>query len=170
MQELFTAGAAHCTGLCGHNDNLQAQALKDALVGGTVRHVCLVQALIVNVEGVGVLHDELAAAQQTRAGARLIAVLGLNLVQVNRQILVGGVQVLDQQGEHFLVGGCKQHVCTLAVLEAEKVIAVLVPAVGCLVVFAGQQCGEVNFLCTDGVHLFRPRGSQVYTPGAARRM
>ena len=70
-------------------------------------HVRLVQALIVNVEGVGVLHDELAAAQQTRAGARLIAVLGLNLVQVNRQVLVGGVQVLDQQGEHFLVGGCQ---------------------------------------------------------------
>ena len=52
------------------------------------------------------------------------------------------------------MGGCQQHVCTLAVLEAEEVIAVLVPAVGCLVGFAGQQCGEVNFLRTDGVHLF----------------
>ena len=154
VQELFTAGAAHRAGLRGHNDNLQAQALENALVGGTVRHVRLVQALIVNVEGVGVLHDELAATQQTRAGARLIAVLGLNLVQVNRQVLVGGVQVLDQQGEHFLVGGCQQHVCTLAVLEAEEVIAVLVPAVGCFVGLAGQQCGEVNFLRTNGVHLF----------------
>ena len=137
VQELFTAGATHRAGLCGHNDNLQTQTLEDALVGGAVRHVRLVQALIVNVEGVGVLHDELAAAQQTRAGARLIAVLGLNLVQVNRQVLVGGVQVLDQQGEHFLVGGCQQHVCTLAVLEAEEVVAVLVPAVGCLIGFAG---------------------------------
>ena len=154
VQELFTAGAAHRAGLRGHNDNLQAQALENALVGGTVRHVRLVQALIVNVEGVGVLHNELAAAQQARAGARLIAVLGLNLVQVNRKVLVGGVQVLHQQGEHFLVGGGQQHVCTLAVLEAEEVIAVLVPAVGCFVGLAGQQCGEVNFLRTNGVHLF----------------
>ena len=154
VQELFTAGATHRAGLCGHNDNLQAQALKDALVCGAVRHVRLVQALIVNVEGVGVLHDELAAAQQTRAGARLIAVLGLNLVQVDRQVLVGGVQVLHQQGEHFLVGGRQQHVCTLTVLEAEEVIAVLVPAVSCLVGLAGQQCGEVNFLRANSVHLF----------------
>ena len=154
VQELFTAGAAHRAGLRGHDDNLQAQALKDALIGGAVRHVRLVQALIVNVEGVGVLHDELAAAQQARAGARLIAVLGLNLVQVDRQVLVGGVQVLHQQGEHFLVGGRQQHVCTLTVLEAEEVIAVLVPAVSCLVGLAGQQCGEVNFLRADGVHLF----------------
>ena len=154
VQELFTAGAAHRAGLRGHNDDLQAQALENALVCGAVRHVRLVQALIVNVEGVGVLHDELAAAQQTRAGARLIAVLGLNLVQVDRQVLVGGVQVLHQQGEHFLVGGRQQHVCTLTVLEAEEVIAVLVPAVSCLVGLAGQQCGEVNFLRADGVHLF----------------
>ena len=154
VQELFTAGAAHRAGLCGHNDNLQAQALKDALVGGTVSHVRLVQALVVNVEGVGVLHDELAAAQQTRAGARLVAVLGLNLVQVNRKVLVGGVQVLDQQSEHFLVGGCQQHVGTLTVLETEEVVAVLIPAVSCLVGFAGQQCGEVNFLRANGIHLF----------------
>ena len=107
VQELFTAGAPHRTGLCGHNDNLQTQALENALVGGTVRHVRLVQALIINVEGVGVLHDELTAAQQTRAGARFIAVLGLNLVQGQRQVLIGGVQVLHQQGEHFLVGGCQ---------------------------------------------------------------
>lgn len=71
-------------------------------------------------------------------GARLVAVLGLNLVQVDRQVLVGGVQVLDQQGEHFLVGGGQQHVGALAVLEAEEVIAVLVPAVRGLVGLAGQ--------------------------------
>ena len=105
VQELLATGAAHRTGLCGHDDDLQAQALEDALVCGAVSHVRLVQALVVDVEGVGVLHDELAAAQQAGTGARLVAVLGLNLVQVDRQVLVGGVQVLDQQGEHFLVGG-----------------------------------------------------------------
>ena len=117
-------------------------------------HVRLVQALVVDVEGVGVLHDELAAAQQAGTGASLVAVLGLNLVQVNRQILVGGVQVLDQQGEHFLVSGGQQHVGALTVLEAEEVIAVLVPAVRGLVGLAGQQRREVHLLRADGFHLF----------------
>ena len=116
--------------------------------------VGLFQALIIDVEGVGVLHDELAAAQQAGAGAGLVAVLGLNLVEVNRQVLVGGVEVLDQQGEHFLVGGSQQHVCALTVLQAEEIVAVFFPAVGRFVGFTGKQSGKVNFLGTDGVHFF----------------
>ena len=50
---------------------------------------------VVEVEGVGVLHHELAPAQDASARTSLVAVLGLNLVQRQRQVLVGRVQVLD---------------------------------------------------------------------------
>ena len=98
-------------------NELEAQALEDALVGVAVRLVAGVQAGVVEVEGVGVLHDELAAAQQARAGTCLVAVLVLDLVDVQRQVLVRGVQVLDQQGEHFLVRGGQQVVAPLRSLS-----------------------------------------------------
>ena len=101
--------------------------------------VGLIQALIGHVEGVGILHREFAATQHTSAGALLIAVLGLNLIQRDREILIGGVHILDRAGKHFLVGRAKQHVCVLAILEAEEVIAVFHPAVGLFIRLARQQ-------------------------------
>ena len=117
-----------------------------------MRLVAGVQAGVVDVEGVGVLHDEFAAAQQARAGTCLVAVLVLDLVEAQRQVLVRGVQVLDQQGEHFLVRGGQQVVVALAVLEPEDALAVLGPAVGGLVGLLGQQRREVDFLGADGGH------------------
>ena len=108
---------------------------------------------VVHVEAVGVLHDELAAAQQAGAGARLVAVFGLDLVQRERQVLVGGVQVLDREREHLLVRRPEQHVGALAVGQPEQVVAVVGPATGRLVRFARQQRREEQFLGAHGVHL-----------------
>ena len=158
VQELLALGAAHGAGRGRHRDDLQAQALEDAQVGAAVGGVAGVQAGVVDVEGVGVLHDELAAAQQARAGTRLVAVLVLDLVEAQRQVLVRGVQVLDQQREHFLVRGGQQVVGTLAVLEPEQALAVLGPAVGGLVGLPGQQRREVDFLGADSGHFLADDG------------
>ena len=87
------------------------------------------------------------------AGTRLVAVLGLDLVEPDRQVLVGGVEVLHQQGEHLLVGGAEQVVGALAVLEPEDAVAVLRPAAGRLVGLPRQQRGELHLLGADRVHL-----------------
>ena len=42
----------------------------------------------VGVEGVGVLHEELAAAHEAEARPDLVAELGLDLVEVERQLAV----------------------------------------------------------------------------------
>ncbi len=112
-----------------------------------------VEALVGGVEGVGVLHDELAAAEHAGAGTRLVAVLRLDLVEPDRQVLVGGVHVLHREGEHLLVRGPEQVVAALAVLEAEDAVAVRRPAVAGLVGLAGQQRRERQLLGADRVHL-----------------
>ena len=48
------------------------------------------QRLIVDVEGIGILHQELACAHHPEARADLVAELGLHLVEVHRQLLVAG--------------------------------------------------------------------------------
>ena len=158
MQELLRAGAAHGARGGLHRHDLEAEALEDAQVGRAVRVVRLLQAGVVHGEGVGVLHDELAAAQQPRARPGLVAVLRLDLVQVRRQVLVGRVEVLHQEGEHLLVRGRQQVVVLLAVLQAEQAVAVLVPAAGGLVGLTGQQCREVDLLSADRVHLLADDG------------
>ena len=115
--------------------------------------VAALEAGVVDVEGVGVLHDELAAAQQAGAGTRLVAVLRLDLVDRERQVLVRRVEVLHHEGEHLLVRGTEQVVGALAVLEPEDAVAVLGPAAGGLVGLAGQQRGERQLLGADRVHL-----------------
>ena len=158
VQEFLALGAAHGAGGGRDRNDLQAQPLEDADVGCAVRRVAGVQAGVVNVEGVGVLHDELAAAQQAGPGARFIAVLVLDLVEAQRQVLVRGVQVLDQEGEHFLVRGGQQVVGTLAVLEPEQAFAIFGPAVGGLVGFPRQQGREVHFLGADRRHFLADDG------------
>ena len=111
------------------------------------------EALVVDVERVRVLHDELAPAQEPGPRARLVAVLGLDLVERQRQVLVRRVQVLDQQREHLLVRRAEQVVGALAVLEPEDVVAVVGPAAGRLVGLARQQRREVHLLGADRVHL-----------------
>ena len=110
------------------------------------------QAFVVHSKRVGILHDKFAPTQQTGAGSRLVTVLILDLVNIQRQILVGGIQVFHQQGKHFLVGGRQQHIGAFAVLQAEEIITVFFPPVGCLIGFSRQQRREENFLGSNRVH------------------
>ena len=57
--------------------------------------VALVEPRRVAVEGVGVLHDELARAQHAGARARLVALLDLEVVEDQRQVAVGADDLRD---------------------------------------------------------------------------
>ena len=119
-----------------------------------MRLVAGLEALVVDVERVTVLHAELAGAQQAGAGPGLVAVLRLDLVDDERKVLVAAVQVFHQQREHLFVGGRQQHVGAATVLQAEQVVAVIGPAAGGLVGLLGQQGGEVDLLKAAAVHFF----------------
>ena len=111
------------------------------------------QAGIVDVEAVRVLHRELAPTQEPGTRSGLVAELVLDLVDHQREVAIAAVEVLDEQREHLLVGRGEQEVGTAAVLQAEQVVAVLGPPVGGLVGLARQQRGEVHLLEARGVHL-----------------
>ncbi len=127
-EELLALAAAHRAGHRLDDDVVEAEPVEDPDVGLALGVVRLGQTGLVDVEGVSVLHDELAPAQQARAGPRLVAVLRLDLVERDRQVLVGRVEVLDGEGEQLLVRRAEQVVLVLAVLEPEDVRAVLGPA------------------------------------------
>ena len=122
-----------------------------AVVGLAVALVVRVQALLVAIEGVGVLHDELARAQQPRARARLVALLDLEVVEAERQLAVGAHHLCDVLRDRLLVRH-RQHVLrALAVLELEQ-LGDPVPAAA-LPQLCGQHHRHQQLLAADRVHL-----------------
>lgn len=90
-QELLGGRPAHRAGHGGNDHIAHSQPVEDPLVGLAVRVVGDGQPGVVDVEGVGVLHHEFTAAQDAGPRPRLVAVLGLDLVEQHREILVGAV-------------------------------------------------------------------------------
>ncbi len=158
MQELLRACAAHEPVVGLHDDVLESEAREDALVGVALRLVRDLETGVGVVERVGVFHRELAAAQQSGAGAGLVAVLVLDLVDRQRQVFVRVVEVLHEQREDLLVRRGEQVVGALAVLQTEDAVAVLLPPAALLVGFARQQRGEQHLLCSRGFHLVADDG------------
>ena len=100
----------------------QAAAVEDPVVGLDVELVAAVEPLGVAVEAVGVLHRELARAQHAGARPRLVALLGLHVVQDHRQLPVGADLAGDVEGEVLLVGHRQRQLGLLAVLELEQLV------------------------------------------------
>ena len=86
--ELDGGVATNLAGVRNHGERTQPHALADARVGALLVVVGLLHALDIGVEGVAVLHDELAAAHEAKAGAQLVAELVLDLIKRHRQLLV----------------------------------------------------------------------------------
>ena len=144
---------AHHAGVAGHGNGVQVAAVEDVEIGLVEFGIVGVDAGLVAVKGVGVLHRELAHANQTRPWAWLVAELGLNLVEHHRQLAVAADKPGRQFGHDLLVGHAQAHVTTVAVLEPRHVAADLVPAPATLPDLGGVHHRQGDFLAVDGVHL-----------------
>ena len=158
--EFLGAGAAHGAGVGVYGYELEAAAGEDAAVGVVVLLVAEVEACLVDVEGVGVLHGELADAEEAGFGAGLVAELVLDLVPDLGELLVAAELVAGDGGDDLFVGHGEAELGALAVVEAEHVVAHGGPAAGLLPEFGGVQGGEEELLA-DLVHLFADDGDDL---------
>ena len=101
-----------------------------------MRVIALPRALLVEIEAVGVLHQELAAAHHAEAGAHLVAELPLDVVERARQIAVALGGIAEDGGDHLLVGRPEEHLALVPVRDPQHfrpigvVAAGLAPQVG----------------------------------------
>ena len=130
--------------------------------------VGLVEAGGVDIEGVGILHEELADAKEAGLGAGLVAKLGLNLVPDLGQLLVAAELVAGDGGHDLFVGHGEAEVGALAVLEAEHVLAHACPAAGFLPDLGWIDGGQEELLA-DGVHLLADDGDDLVDAALAER-
>ena len=148
---LVGADAAHHPDVGLDAVPLEPAAVHHAVVRLAVALVVRVQPLAVAVEGVGVLHDELARAQQAGARARLVALLDLEVVEAERQVAVGAHHLGDVLRDGLLVRHRQHELGAPAVLELEqlgdRVAAAALPQLGRV------QHRHQQLLAADRVHL-----------------
>ena len=80
--------------------------------------VGLLQALLVNIEGVGVLHDEFTRAHYTETRSDFVAEFCLDLVIVDRQLLVAAQLTARDIGDDFFVCRAETIITIVAILHA----------------------------------------------------
>ncbi len=129
------------------------EAGEDPLVRLVVELVTVVQAGLVGVEGVAVLHHELADPDQPATRSGLVAELGLEVVHDGRKLAVRLHDVAEEVGDHLLVGHGQHHVPPAAVLEPDQLGADLLVAARLLPQLGGMDHRHLHLLPADGVHL-----------------
>ena len=92
-------GAAHDPDVGPDGDRVEPEALEDRLVGAVLLAIAHVEPGVVEVAAVGVLHDELADADQAAARARLIAELRLEVVELDRELAIALDDVAQEEGD-----------------------------------------------------------------------
>ena len=158
----WTEIAADRPGVGDHRDRLEPQPRKGAQIGDEHLVVGVPRAGLVEIERIGVLHQELAPAHQAEARPHLVAELPLDVIEVERQILVGAHIGAEDLGDHLLVGRAVEHVALVPVLDAQHLLAVgvvapaLAPQVGRLDGRHQQldRAGAVLLLAHDLLDLF----------------
>ena len=152
--ELVRDLAAHHPGVGFDAQHVvEPDAAEDALVGFVGALIVRLQVRLTRVEAVRVLHRELAGADQPGARTRLVAVLGLDLVEHHGELLVAVDLAADERRHALLVGHGKQHRLVVAVLEAQELRSDGVVAPRLLPQVGGENHRHQNFLAVDAVHL-----------------
>ena len=114
--EFMAAVATDSTAISLNRAIGQATAIKNARI--SIIHFCIgfIQTSLITVEGISILHNEVAAAHQAKARTTLVAEFVLNLVQIQRQLAIGAHIGLHYGGHHFLVSRAKAIFMAMTIL------------------------------------------------------
>ena len=146
--------AAHHPGIgLDRQHVLHADPAEDPLVGLVAAVVVLLQIRLIGVEAVRILHREFAHPDQPGARPRLVAVLGLDLVEHHRQLFVAVQLGADQMDNPLLMGHREDHRLVVAVPETEQFRADRFVPAGLFPQVGGQHHRHQHLLPLDPVHL-----------------
>ncbi len=145
---------AHDTRIALHHHWFNAHATVNAEVGVVFFLVVTVQVFLAGVEAVGILHQEFADADKAAAGTSFVTVLGLELVEHHRQLLVAVEHVAHEVGHGFFVGHGEHHVVVVAVLEAEQFFANGLVTARFAPEFGSLHHRQIDLDTADLVHFF----------------
>jgi len=113
--ELLRPTAPDLPGIRVYDSKLEAEALKYRGIGRVHAGIAGIQSGLIEIERIGVLHDELTGAHDTESGPDFIAKLGLYLVEIDRQLLVAAQFPARNIGDDLLVGGAEAVIAAVSI-------------------------------------------------------
>ena len=123
------------------------------------------------MEGIGILHGELAHAQHAPARSGFVPELGLDLVHHDGQVTVAVDGTGHQIGHDLLVRHGQAHVAAGPVLHPHQIVADCVPAAGLAPQFRRQCHRHHHLLTIHAVHLLAQKPFDlVLDPHAQRQV
>ena len=132
----------------------------------------------VGVERIRVLHHEFARAHHAEARPDLVAELGLDLIEIDRQLLVAPDLLARDVGDHLLVtSGCTTKSRSCRSLSRSSSGPYLLPAAGLLPQLGGldhrhhelERARAVHFLAHDALDLAQRAQAERHPRVDARR-
>ena len=113
-----------------HWHRLDAEPLKGAKIGQHLLVIAQPRGPLVEVEAVGVLHQELAPPHHPEARADLVPKLPLDMIKRARQLAIGARFGREDRGDQLLVGRPVEQFAPLPVLQSQHLgaIGVVAPA------------------------------------------
>ena len=166
--ELVRRTAADLPGVGGDRAEFESEAGEDPGVRVVHQPVRLQHAGGIDIERVGILHDEFARSHHSEARTNLVAKLDLYMVEVKRQLPIA-LQILARDiGDHLLGRWLNDEIALMTILEAQELGPVLVPASRLLPEFGRlddrheelDRAGAIHFLAHDGFDLAQHAQSQ----------
>ena len=112
----------------------------------------------IDVESVGILHDELASAKHARFRPRFVTKLRLDLEPNLRKLPIAPELVARDRGENFFMGHAEAVIALAPVFESEHLLADVVPATAFFPELSWMEDGKVELLRADALHLFAHDG------------
>ena len=166
--ELVRCAAADLAGVGGDRAEFEPEPGEDPGVRVVHQPVRLQHAGVVDIERVRILHDEFARSHHPEARAHLVAELGLDMVEVHRQLPVA-LQILARDvGDHFLGRRLEDEIALMTVLQTQQLGPILVPASRFLPELGRlddrhqelDSAGPIHFFAHDGFDLAQHAQSQ----------
>ena len=126
--EFMAQLAADRPGVGAHRNGFQPHPVEGARVGDQLAQIALAPARLVEIEAVGVLHQEFAPAHHAEARAHLVAKFPLHMIEHRGQVPVALHVVAEERSEHLFIGRPVEHLAPVAVGDAQHLGAVGVVA------------------------------------------
>ena len=128
--------AADRPGVGRHRDRLQTHPRKGLQVSDEHLVVSHARACVIEIEGIGVLHQEFAPAHHAEARPNLIPELPLDVVEIERQVAIARDAVPKNLRHLLFIRRAVKQVAVLAVADAQHlraigvIAAALAPQIG----------------------------------------
>ena len=128
--ELVAEVATDRTRIGHHGNDSHAQSSEGPQIGDEHSVVAVAGPRIVEIERIGVLHQEFTAAHDAEPRPDLVPELPLDVIEIDRQILVRSYRCPENLCHHLFVGRPIEDVTLVTILDAQHFLTVVFVTTG----------------------------------------